>query len=496
MDVFFTNTHFSCADPLVVLSFERTLTKAAKDLDQKMQGALTRALEKSRFKGKAGQTLVLNAPAGVDASRVILLGLGPQNKVTELEAAKAGGGLYALLAATPETGVCVLVDESAPDLSQNALAAHLASGANLRAWRCDQFKTKLKDDEKPALKKMTLVVDEPNKAEQAYAPLNALAQGVFLTRDVVTLPPNLLYPLSYAKRIKEELTPLGVTVEILDLATITKMGMGALVGVGQGSIQDSCVVVMQWHGGKKEDQPLAFIGKGVTFDTGGISIKPAANMDEMKHDMAGSAAVVGLMRSLAGRKAPVNAVGVVGLTENMPSGSAQRPGDIVTSLSGQTIEILNTDAEGRLVLADVLWYTQDRFKPRFMINLATLTGAIVVTLGDQMAGLFSNDDALSESLLDAGTKTGELLWRLPLSDAYDKEIDSPIADMQNIGEGRKAGSITAAQFLQRFVNKTPWAHLDIAGTAWINKDGALYAKGATGFGVRLLDQLVRDHYES
>ncbi|MBX9697716.1 MAG: leucyl aminopeptidase, partial [Alphaproteobacteria bacterium] len=296
--------------------------------------------------------------------------------------------------------------------------------------------------------------------------------------------------------IKEELEPLGVSVEILGRTELEKLGMGALLGVGQGSVREQKLVVMQWKGTDASAQPIAFIGKGVTFDTGGISIKPAGGMEDMKYDMAGAGAVVGTLAALAGRKARVNAVGVVGLVENMPSGSAIRPSDILTSMSGQTIEVLNTDAEGRLVLCDALWYTQDRFKPKFMINLATLTGAIVIALGDQFAGLFSNDDALSKNLLEMAEKTGERLWRFPLDDSFDRDIDSTIADVKNISNGRKAGSITAAQFLQRFVNKTPWAHLDIAGLAWTEKALPTIEKGATGYGVRLLNALVEEFYES
>ncbi|MBA4118923.1 MAG: leucyl aminopeptidase [Candidatus Puniceispirillum sp.] len=496
MDIIFAAAPTKDTQPHVVFTFERDLTEGAKDMDGRVGGALTRALEASRFKGKVGEVLDLRAPTGINATRLVLVGLGKQDKFNALAAAKVGGAIYGALAMSGETGVQVIVGGAHADkVDETAFAATLGQGALLRSWRCDRFKTKQKEDEKPALKEVTVITSDATKAKEQFTPLEALAKGVFFTREVVTLPPNILYPLSYAQRIKEELTPLGVEVEILELATITKMGMGALVGVGQGSVQDSCVVVMQWKGGAKDATPVAFIGKGVTFDTGGISIKPASNMDEMKYDMAGSAAVVGVIRALAGRKAKVNAVGVVGLVENMPSGSAQRPGDIVTTLSGQTVEILNTDAEGRLVLADVLWYAKERFKPQFMVNLATLTGAIVVALGDQFAGLFSNNDALCDKLVSAGKETGEKLWRLPLDEAYDKDIDSPIADMQNISNGRKAGSITAAQFLQRFVGETPWAHLDIAGTAWAYKDESLHAKGATGYGVRLLENLVRTHYE-
>jgi len=321
-----------------------------------------------------------------------------------------------------------------------------------------------------------------------------VVEGVYLTRDVVTEPPNVLYPETLAARCKE-LEELGVVVEILNEKKMAKLGMGALLGVGQGSVRESFLVTMRWDGGPKNKAPVAFVGKGVTFDTGGISLKPGPGMEEMKWDMGGSGTVLGLMKALAGRKAKVNAVGVVGLVENMPDGNAQRPGDVVTSMSGQTIEIHNTDAEGRLVLADALWYTQQEFKPQAMIDLATLTGAILIALGNEYAGLFSNDDTLSAQLISAGQASGEPVWRMPLGDAYDKLLNSDCADMKNIG-GRNAGSITAAQFLQRFVKDTTWAHLDIAGMAWSSKDRPTVPKGATGYGVRLLDRFVSDVYEN
>jgi leucyl aminopeptidase len=329
--------------------------------------------------------------------------------------------------------------------------------------------------------------------------MKAVANGVFVTRDLVSEPPNVLNPAEMAERCRT-LTSLGLKVDVLGPKEMTKLGFGALLGVAQGSVNEPRVVVLHWHGaggpGKKgRDKPVAFIGKGVTFDTGGISIKPAGGMEDMKWDMAGAGAVVGLMAALAGRKAKVDAVGVVGLVENMPSGTAQRPGDVVKSYSGQTIEVINTDAEGRLVLADVIWYTHQKFDPRFMVDLATLTGAIIISLGHEYAGMFSNDDELSARLADAGKAVGEKLWRMPMDDAYDKAIKSDIADMKNVG-GRPGGSITAAHFIKRFVNGKPWAHLDIAGTAWSTKDSPTVPKGATGFGVRLLDRLVADHYES
>jgi leucyl aminopeptidase len=321
---------------------------------------------------------------------------------------------------------------------------------------------------------------------------------VFLARDVVTEPPNVLYPESYAKIIKNELSKEGVSVKILGEKQMHKLGMGALLGVGQGSERESQMVVMEWKGDKSSKEgPIAFVGKGVTFDTGGISLKSSGGMEDMKYDMGGSASVVGVMKALAARKAKVNAVGIVGLVENMPDGLAQRPSDVVVSMSGQTVAVLNTDAEGRLVLADTLWYCQETYKPHTLVNLATLTGAIVVALANQHAGIFSNSDTLAEKISNAGKETDEKVWRLPLNEQYDKMIDSEIADMQNISSGKGAGSITAAQFLKRFVQEgVEWTHIDIAGMAWADKELDTCPKGATGYGVRLLDRLVKNHYEA
>ncbi|HYJ58506.1 MAG TPA: leucyl aminopeptidase, partial [Methyloceanibacter sp.] len=345
------------------------------------------------------------------------------------------------------------------------------------------------------LKKIVIHCADPKAAAQAFAPVRGMAEGVALARDLVNEPANVLGPTEFAARAKA-LTKLGVQVELLGPKVLQKLGMGALLAVGQGSDRPSHVVVMQWKGaGVKGGDPIAIVGKGVTFDTGGISLKPAAGMEDMKGDMAGAACVVGLMHELAARKATVNVVGIIGLVENMPSGSAQRPGDVVTSMSGQTIEVLNTDAEGRMVLADCLWYAQKRFKPKAIVNLATLTGAVMVALGKEHAGLFSNNDELSERLTAAGRATGEKLWRLPLGAKYDKMIDSKVADMKNTG-GKWGGSISAAQFLQRFIkDNTPWAHLDIAGTAMSSVDSEINRSWGSGFGVRLLDRLIADHYE-
>lgn len=475
----------------------KPLSGAGQQVNETLQGALDKAIQTNEFKGKKGQTVTVTAPQGLSYDRIILLGLGKENSGKDILLQEAGGAVAALLLSL--RGKEAVLDVSglfSESSSEQIVAAQVAYGALLRTWRYDRFKTKTPESEKPVFDSLVVVTQSPKQAEETFAGLKAVAEGVFLAREVVTLPPNILYPETYAEIIQRDLSPLGVIVEVLGEKELEEKGMGSLLCVGQGSIRESKVVIMRWEGGKKDEAPVAFVGKGVTFDTGGISLKPPANMDEMKYDMAGSGAVVGLMKALAGRKAAVNAIGAVGLVENMPSGSATRPGDVVTSMSGQTIEVMNTDAEGRLVLADVLWYTQERFKPQFMVNLATLTGAIVIALGDQYGGLFSNNDTLSDRLCEAGDAVHEKVWRFPLSEGYDKEIDSVIADVKNLGEGRKAGSIAAAQFLQRFVNETPWAHLDIAGVAWADKNQPLCAKGASAFGVRLLDEMVRQHYES
>jgi len=475
------------------------LTPSAAKLDAKTGGAIKRAIRASRFEGNKGQSLNIIAPAGTRLERIMVVGLGKAADVTDLEMQKLGGTIYAGTRRVKIGKVSVSVDPvSDAKMSAAEMAAEIAFGARLCSYRFDKYKTKEKKSDKPSITALTVQCGRFTDARQRFAKLGKIADGVFFTRDLVSEPANIIYPDSLAKQAKT-LEKLGVKVELLGEAAMRRLGMGALLGVGQGSDRDSKMVVMQWNGaggGKsKADAPIAFIGKGVTFDTGGISIKPAAGMEDMKWDMGGSGVVIGLMKVLAGRKAKVNVVGVVGLVENMPGSKAQRPGDIVTSMSGQTIEVLNTDAEGRLVLADALWYCKERFKPKFMINLATLTGAIIVALGNEQAGLFSNNDRLCERLKSAGDAVGELVWRLPLSDAYDKLINSDAADMKNIG-GRGAGSITAAQFLKRFVGDTPWVHMDIAGVTWSKSDKPTVPKGGTAFGVRLLDRLVSNHYEA
>ncbi|WP_142849780.1 leucyl aminopeptidase [Telmatospirillum sp. J64-1] len=473
----------------------RTLSALGAELDERTGGALGRAMAASRFEGKKDQSLTILAPANLGLSRVLLLGLGKAAEIDEARAQAFGAAAVANLASATDEEAAILSDViDGNGLGSATFAAHAAFGARLRGYRFDKYRTKEKPEDKPALKKLVIQAEDHKEAKALFAPLNAVAEGVELTRNVVSEPANVIHPESFADEARK-LADLGVDVEVLNEKQMKKLGMGALLGVGQGSERESQLVIMRWMGADKDNEaPVAFVGKGVTFDTGGISIKPAAGMEDMKFDMAGAGCVLGLMKALAGRKARVNAVGIMGLVENMPSGNAQRPGDVVTSMSGQTIEVINTDAEGRLVLADALWYCQDRFKPKVMIDLATLTGAIIISLGSEHAGLFCNDDDLAAKLMEAGQKSGETVWRMPMGDSYDKQIRSDIADMKNTG-GREAGSITAAQFLKRFVKDVPWAHIDIAGTAWTKKDLTVTPKGATGFGVRLLDRLVADHYE-
>ena len=449
-------------------------------------GSFAAAVAASRFTGARGQ--VLEVSGGAD--RVILVGAGKTAEFDTLAAEQTAAAAYG---AVKLWGLETL--RLVPAVDTGDFAARAALGLRLAAYRFDKYRTKEPADKKPSVTAAQVVTGHAAAASAAMPALSALADAVVFARDLVSEPANVLYPVEFARRVKA-LEALGLSVEILGEEEMRQLGMGSLLGVGQGSVRESQLVVMRWNGAADSAaQPVAFIGKGVCFDTGGISLKPADGMEDMKWDMGGAAAVAGVMHVLAGRKAKVNAVGILGLVENMPDGNAQRPGDVVTSMSGQTIEIINTDAEGRLVLADAVWYCQDRFKPRFMIDLATLTGAIIISLGNDYAGLFSNNDELAENLLSASKGEEEPLWRMPLPKAYDKQIDSVIADMKNTG-GRPGGSITAALFIQRFVNGLPWAHLDIANTAWKKPSTVpTIPDGATGYGVRLLNRLVEDHYE-
>lgn len=455
-----------------------------RQADEACAGAIGRAAAAAEFTGKEGQSCTVLAP-GAGLQRVVLIGLGKDAERTPRVIEEAGG--LAAAALVREEAACIVADSLS-----GAEAAHAGLGAALRSYRFDRYRTKEGENDKPKLSRLTVLTADPEGARAAWPALDAVAKGSFLARDLASEPPNVLSPAEMAERCRA-LGELGVDVEVLGPEDLRAHGFGALLAVAQGSAQEPRVVVMRWSGSLPDAQPLCVVGKGVTFDTGGISLKPGANMGDMKWDMAGAGTVVGLMATLARRAARANVVGVIGLVENMPSGTAMRPGDVVRSLSGQTIEVLNTDAEGRLLLADVIWYAQDRFEPAATVDLATLTGAIIVSLGHEFAGMFGNDETLAARLAAAGEETGEKLWRMPLGEAYGKLIKSDIADMKNIG-GRYGGAIIGAQFIQRFV-RGPWAHLDIAGTAWRDKDAPTVPKGATAFGVRLLDRLVAEHYE-
>ncbi|MGE0005206.1 MAG: leucyl aminopeptidase [Parvibaculaceae bacterium] len=471
----------------------RVLEGVAADIDRRSGGHVSHAIKAIDFEAKREQILDLVAPQKLSLRRIIVAGLGDPAKITAREIELLGGAVAGYLQSAKVEVAAIAADIATEKADAAEFAALLASGARLRVYSFDRYKSKKPANGK-ALRSLSVLTAQAAGAKRAFAAYDAVAEGVHFARDLVNEPANKLNPVEFAARVKAK-GKAGLVVEVLDPARMRKLGMGALLGVAQGSANEPRLVVMRWQGGARAAKPVAFVGKGVTFDTGGISIKPAAGMEDMKGDMGGAACVAGLMLALARRKARVNAVGIIGLVENMPDGKAQRPGDIVTSMSGKTIAVLNTDAEGRLVLADALWYCQDRFRPQFMVDLATLTGAIIVALGKEHAGLFSNNDELARRLYDQGLATGEKVWRMPLAPEYDKLIDFEVADMKNIG-GRNAGSITAAQFLQRFVNDVPWAHLDIAGTAMDSGRTAINHSWGSGWGVRLLNRLVADHYEA
>jgi len=446
------------------------------------------AAAQARFDGAAGTVAETAAIDGDQAKRLLLVGIG---EGSELDLERGGAALTAKLQTSGVTAVQVDFASAGQSDADDVLA--FAMGARLRNWRLDTYRTRLADKAKPSLK--TVIIASPHgDLSDRWAENEAIADGVALTQTLVAEPPNILYPESFVERC-QHLTDLGVELEVLDERQMKALGMGALLGVAQGSTRPPRLLAMRWNGGNPGDAPVVFIGKGVTFDTGGISLKPGAGMDMMKWDMGGAGAVAGAIKAIAGRKAKANVVGVVGLVENMPDGNAMRPGDVVTTMSGQTVEVLNTDAEGRLVLCDAISWAQSAYDPKVIVDLATLTGAMVISLGHEYAGIFANDDKLAADLLAAGEVSNNKLWRFPLSPAYDKLIDSPIADMKNIGP-REGGSITAAQFLKRYVGEgVAWAHLDIAGMAWADKDGPVWAKGATGYGVRLLDRYIAANHE-
>ncbi len=464
------------------------LPEAAAALDKASGGLLSEAMTGGRFGGKKDKQAYVVLPKGSDAKRAVLIGGGKPKKRDSRVLEGLGANLVKSHAGSGFKSMAVYAGDA-------ETAARMAVGAKLAAYRFDDYFTKLKPDQKPSMTSISFVVDDVKAAKAAFAPLDAGAEGTILARDLVNAPPNDLYPASFAARIKE-LEKHGVEVEILGEKELKKLGMNSMLGVGQGSVKESQLGIMKWMGGKEDEDPVILVGKGVCFDTGGISLKPGPGMEDMRGDMGGAAAVTGTIRALAERKAKVNVVGLVGLVENMPDGDAIRPGDILKSASGQTIEVQNTDAEGRLVLCDVLWYAQEHFKPKAMVDLATLTGAIVISLGHHHAGMFTESDDLADELSKAGLTEGERVWRLPLGPEYDALLKSKFADMRNIG-GRAAGSITAAQFLKRFVKDgVKWAHLDIAGVAWVEGEkAALDVSWASGFGPRLLDRWIADNYE-
>ncbi len=477
------------ADTLVVLADENlALAKGALALG--LDKLVKRAAAAAEFKGKPKSTLDLITPAGTELDRLLVIGVGKTADIAAGDWINLGGAAFGALGRVKKATIALELPGKA-EVTADA-AADFALGIRLRAYAFDNYR-KREEDAPKAPVDIAIAVADVVAVKAAWTARNAIADGVLMARDLVNEPPNVLGPVEFADRVKA-LATTGLKVEVLTEKELTKLGMRALLGVAQGSARPPRLVIMRWNGGKAKDAPVAFVGKGVVFDTGGISIKPAGGMEDMKGDMAGAAAVTGLMSALAARKAKVNAIGVIGVVENMPDGAAQRPGDIVTAMTGKTIEIINTDAEGRLVLADAIAYTEDRFKPKFIIDLATLTGAMIVALGHQIAGMFASDDGLAAALGAAGVATGELVWRMPLAKEYDKAMDSKFADVKNAA-GRDAGSITAAHFIKRFVKDTPWVHLDIAGVALGSPQTDINRSWSSGWGVRLLDRLVADNYE-
>ena len=455
------------------------------------QQQVSSTLDRQRFEGDGAAVSEQFIDDSGTARRLLLIGTGVGTTPGEA-AEKLGGTAAARLQTSGEKKAVIDVSGLGYDADT---AARVGLAAALRSWRYDRYRTKLKDNQKPTLSEI-VIVGGAKGADQRYKSRWApVVEGVSLTRELVTEPANIIYPETFVERVKASLEGSGVEIDVLTRAQMQKLGMGALLGVAQGSIREARLLVLRWNGAAKGKQPVAFVGKGVTFDTGGISIKPAAGMEAMKWDMGGAGAVAGALKALALRKAKANIVGICGLVENMPGGNAQRPGDVVTTMSGQTVEVINTDAEGRLVLADAVTYVQKNYKPAAIVDLATLTGAILISLGHEWAGLFSNNEELAAELTKAANESGDKLWRMPLAEPFDRLIDSPIADMKNVGP-REGGSITAAQFIQRFIeNGLKWAHIDMAGKAWSDKPSSTYEKGATGFGVRLLDQFVADTLE-
>lgn len=484
----------------ILVNNKLKIDAASQPIDHQFHGLVSNFIQsKSGFDGKFEQSKILTVAGNQGVYHVILVGIGDEDKLKLSCLEKIGGKILANAKAIKAANIGVVLPSKIGSFDQDIAASQIASGALLASYSFTKYFTKQKEEEKFKIENIEIIANNPSIAEKLFLEKKAIAMGVFLARDCISEPANILYPESYAEIIVQQLEPLGVEVEVLGEREMRNLGMGALLGVGQGSTNESKLVVMKYIGADNEDAaPVAFVGKGVTFDSGGISIKPSAGMAEMKYDMAGSAAVVGAMKALALRGAKANVVGVIGLVENMPGGNAQKPSDVVTTMSGQTAEVLDTDAEGRLVLADAIWYAQDKFNPSCVIDLATLTGAIVVALGHSFAGLFANNEELAERLTKSAHMVNEKLWRMPLHKDFDDMIKSDIADVANLGNVRgAAGSSTAAHFIGRFIKEgMNWAHLDIAGMAWEKKGNAICPKGAVGFGVRLLNQFIRDNYEA
>ncbi|PCJ25241.1 MAG: leucyl aminopeptidase [Rickettsiales bacterium] len=502
LNISFENQDLYANEAIAVLIDDQLkMDSSAMEIDQKHHGLISKLIEDAnKFKGETGQALTLTTSDKEGNLRnLIIVGIGDASKLKAYELEEIGGTIYSQAKACRASSAGVAVGGHIGEFAESEASALLASGALLAAYKFDKYQTKQKDEDKCVTDEFNVVTGDHDAAYKAFEVKKSIAMGVYFARDLVTEVPNVLYPESYAEQIATRLEPIGVDVEVLGEREMHNLGMGAMLGVGQGSARESKLVIMRYNGAADDVKPVCFVGKGVTFDTGGISIKPSANMGDMKYDMGGSASVVGAMKALALRSAKANVIGIVGLVENMPGGNAQRPGDVVTTMSGQTVEILNTDAEGRLVLADCVTYLQEKFDPECVIDLATLTGAITVALASTYAGCFANDEELAKNLIASSVESNEKLWRMPLHKDYDEMIKSPIADMANIGGARgQAGSSTAAHFIGRFIKDgVKWAHLDIAGMAWNSSDkNPICPKGAVGFGVKLLNQFVQDHYES
>ena len=481
---------------IVILDESMELGKNIASLDKEYNGIISSSVNEKKLNKKKGSSLHLFANKGKNIQEILLYCVGDIKNYNIDKADRIGGSVFALISKTISNLTIYIEPNKKHKIIHEDLAARIVHGMQLRSYTFYKYKIKNKNKHNFALKEIEIITKDSSLAKKYYAPLKSLEEGVYLTRNLVSEPANILTPKTLAEEAVK-LKALGIKVEVLKLAQIKRLKMGALLGVAMGSANEPRVVSMTWNGTKNRNSKpeVCFVGKGVTFDTGGISIKPSGGMQDMKWDMGGSGVVIGLMKALAGRKAKVNISAVVGLVENMPSGKAQRPGDVVIASSGHSIEVINTDAEGRLVLADAVTYAINKFKPKRLIDLATLTGAVIVSLGPQRAGLFSNNDELANNIFNSGEKTGEKVWRLPVGEEYDDDIKSDIADMHNVGSGRGAGATSGAKFIEQFVQNIPWAHLDIAGVTWAKSSSELYPAGGTAFGVRLLNTYVKDFFE-